>query len=147
MSLLKVIERLAKPETAQASLTLSFELRQKRRLRTHLDNGAEVGLHLPRGDVLRSGDCLRAENGLIIQLQSASEPVSTVYSDSQLLLQRACYHLGNRHVPLQISDTWIRYLKDHVLDEMMGALGLTVSHEDAPFEAETGAYHSGHHHE
>jgi urease accessory protein len=67
-------------------------------------------------------------------------------------MQRACYHLGNRHVPLQVSEGWIRYLKDHVLDDMVVSLGLTITHEHAPFEPEVGAYHhshqhSGHHHD
>lgn len=124
----------------QAALTLPFELRQKSRLRAVLDNGIEVGLMLPRGEVLRGGDCLRAEDGMVIQLNAAQEPVSTVTSTDILLLQKACYHLGNRHVPLQITATGLRYLQDHVLDQMVESLGLKVNHEMAPFEPESGAY-------
>lgn len=140
MELIKVTERLSQPQPAQAVLTLPFELRQKSRLRAQLNNGEDVGLMLERGQVLRNGDCLRAENGLIIEVQAAIETVSTIHSDDALLLARACYHLGNRHVPLQISERWCRYLQDHVLDDMVTALGLTVSHEQAPFEPEAGAY-------
>jgi urease accessory protein len=83
---------------------------------------------------------------MIIQIRAAEESVSTATAPDQLTLQRACYHLGNRHVPLQISDSWIRYLKDHVLDDMVVLLGLTITHEQAPFEPEVGAYHHSHQH-
>jgi urease accessory protein len=147
MELIKVVERLPEPQPVQAILTLPFELRQKSRLRAKLDSGEEVGLMLERGQVLRNGDCLRAENGLIIEIKAAPEAVSTIISDDPLLLARACYHLGNRHVPLQIEPNKCRYLEDHVLDDMVIALGLTVSHEQASFEPEAGAYghsHTGH---
>lgn len=143
--MIKVTELLDHPTTSQAILSLPFELRQKSRLKANLDSGEEVGLMLPRGRVLRGGDCLRAENGLVILLQAANEPVTTATAPSKLTLQRACYHLGNRHVPLQITERWIRYLQDHVLDDMVASLGLTVTHENAPFEPETGAYHHHHH--
>ena len=137
---IKVTEKLSVPTTAQASLTLPFELRQKSRLRAQLDNGEEVGLMLPRGEVLRGGDCLRAENGLLIELKAADEAVSTVTCPDTLLMQKACYHLGNRHVPLEITPHGLRYLQDHVLDDMVQSLGLNVIHETAPFEPESGAY-------
>ncbi|MGD8566603.1 MAG: urease accessory protein UreE [Gammaproteobacteria bacterium] len=145
MTLIKVTERLDQPATAQATLSLPFELRQKSRFKANLDSGEEVGLMLPRGHALRGGDCLRAENGMVIALVAAQEPVTTATAPNPLTLQRACYHLGNRHVPLQITEQWIRYLQDHVLDDMVASLGLTVTHEQAPFEPETGAYHHHHH--
>ena len=147
MALIKVTELLDQPATAQASLSLPFELRQKSRLKAKLDSGEEIGLMLPRGSVLRGGDCLKAENGLIIELKAAQESVSTVTAPNKLTLQKACYHLGNRHVPLQITENWIRYLKDHVLDDMVASLGLTIVHEEAPFEPEVGAYHHHHNHD
>lgn len=133
-------------------LTLPFELRQKSRLRTRLDNNIEIGLLLPRGTVLRQGDLLRADNGLVIEIKAANESVSTATSTDPLLLARACYHLGNRHMPLQIGNTWLRYLHDHVLDDMVKNLGLNVIAEQAAFEPEAGAYtgkndkHAGHAH-
>jgi len=144
MSLIKVTQRLDQPLPAQATLSLPFELRQKSRLRAALDNGEEVGLMLPRGLVLRGGDCLQAENGLVIKLIAAPEPVSTVSAPDIQTLLTACYHLGNRHIPLQITSKWLRYLQDHVLDEMVLTLGLTVIHEMAPFEPVAGAYHHSH---
>jgi urease accessory protein len=144
--MLKVVERLDETAEAGAVLTLPFELRQKSRLRAQLDNGEEVGLMLPRGTVLRGGDCLRTEDGLVIQVQAAPESVSTAFTSDPRSLAAACYHLGNRHVALEIGDTWLRYLHDHVLDEMVRALGLRVLHEVAPFEPEGGAYESAHSH-
>lgn len=144
---LKVTEKLPQPVDAQATLTLPFDLRQKSRLRAVLDDGQEVGIMLSRGEVLRGGDCLQAESGLVIRLQAANEAVSRVASTDSLLLQKACYHLGNRHVPLQITADGLCYLQDHVLDQMVESLGLDVKHETAPFEPESGAYHQhGHTH-
>lgn len=144
---IKVTEKLQHPVSAQTTLTLPFELRQKSRLRALLDNGEEVGLILPRGELLRGGDCLRAENGMVIQIKAGAEAVSTVTCSDILLMQKACYHLGNRHVPLEITKNWLRYLQDHVLDQMVESLGLPVDHEMAPFEPESGAYHQhGHDH-
>ncbi len=100
---------------------------------------------LPRGHVLRGGDCLRASDGRIIEIHAAAEAVSTARSDDAQLLARAAYHLGNRHMPLQVGAGWLRYRHDHVLDEMVKGLGLAVQTEQAPFEPESGAYHGGHH--
>ncbi len=138
--MLQVIERADEIAPAQATLTLPFELRQKSRLRAQLDDGTEVALLLPRGMVLRHGDRLRAVNGLVIEVRAAAEAVSTAFTKDTTLLARACYHLGNRHVPLQIGDTWLRYVHDHVLDGMVAQLGLRVFPERAPFEPEAGAY-------
>lgn len=95
---------------------------------------------MPRGTVLQQGDCLRAETGEIIEVKAADETVSSVYVESPLMIARSCYHLGNRHVALQISSEFIRYQHDHVLDEMLRGMGLKVTLELAPFEPEAGAY-------
>lgn len=144
--MLRIETKLTKVEQSQVSLTLPFDLRQKSRLRATLDDGREAALVLPRGEVLRSGECLRAEDGTIISIKAAAETVSTVSCADPVLLARACYHLGNRHVPLQIGAGWCRYLHDHVLDDMVRGLGLSVSCEQAPFEPEGGAYAQGHAH-
>ena len=143
---LQIVERLSADLPAQATLTLPFEQRQKSRLRTRLDSGAEVGLFLPRGTVLRHGDRLRAADGRVVEVRAAPETVSTSRTDDPLLLARAAYHLGNRHVALQLGPGWLRYLHDHVLDGMVRELGLEVIGEQAPFEPEAGAYGGGHHH-
>ena len=145
--LLVINERLETPTTFDTTLTLPFELRQKSRLRVKLDDGREAGLMLSRGHILRGGECLRAEDGTIVSITAAAESVTTVTHGRVTDLARAAYHLGNRHVALQVGDGWLRYLADHVLDDMVISLGLDIQHEQAPFEPESGAYHGhGHSH-
>jgi urease accessory protein len=128
------------PLIATARLTLPFELRQKSRLRCNLDDGEEVGLVLDRGTLLRGGDLLQASDGRVVQVVAAPEGLSVVTTHDVLLLARAAYHLGNRHVALQIRPGELRFLHDHVLDDMLRGLGLPVRFETLPFEPEGGAY-------
>jgi len=139
--MIEVHEVLHEPLAASETLVLPFELRQRSRLRATTQSGVELALLLPRGTVLRHGDRVRAANGLVVEVCSAPEAVTTARSDDAALFARACYHLGNRHVPLQVGDGWLRYLADHVLDRMVADLGLAIAHEQAPFEPEAGAYH------
>ena len=127
-----------------ATLSLPFDMRQKSRMRVTLDNGEEAGVILSRGAMLKEGDVLQAESGVLIGVFAAPEAVTCAVCDDRLLFSKACYHLGNRHVPLQIGDGWLRYRRDHVLDEMLLGLGLQVQHEIAAFEPESGAYHQEH---
>jgi urease accessory protein len=138
--MISITQRLSTPQPPQATLCLPFELRQKSRLRTTLTGGEEVGLNLERGYVLRGGDCLLADDGRIVQVIAANEHVSVVSNNDPLQLARAAYHLGNRHVSIQIGSGWLRYLHDHVLDEMVRGLGLSVDIATLPFEPEAGAY-------
>ena len=138
--MLKITEKLAAPLTPSASLTLPFEKRQKSRLRVSLDNNQEVALMLERGSVLRHGELLRADNGLVVEVRAANEEVAVISTEDSFILARACYHLGNRHVPLQIGEGWLRFQRDHVLEEMVQSLGLAMKHELSPFEPEGGAY-------
>ena len=146
---LRLTRRLARQQpdddTANISATLTLPLEQRRlaRQRVTLDDGREAGLFLERGDPLRDGDRLADDDGEWVRIIAAAEPVSTAHADNPLLLARACYHLGNRHVALQIADGWLRYQPDHVLDDMLRQLGLRVEQQQAPFEPEPGAY--GHH--
>lgn len=127
------------------SLTLPYQERTRSRLRLRLDSGREAAIMVDRGHVLRGGDLLLTDCGLVVEVRAARERVSTAHSNDPLLLSRACYHLGNRHIALQIASGWVRYLHDHVLDEMLILLGLQVREELAPFEPESGAYGGGHH--
>lgn len=147
MPLLTITEQAQKTTRANVTLTLPFELRQKSRLRTRLDDHQEVRIFMPHGTLLKQGMLLCTDTGLIVKVEAALETVSTASTDLPLLLARACYHLGNRHVPLQIDQNWVRYLHDPVLDAMVCNLGLQVIQEQAPFEAEAGAYGGRHHHE
>ena len=146
--MLQITEKQGTPATPSVSLTLPFEKRQKSRLRVSLDDKQEAALMLERGSVLRHGDLLRADNGLIIEVRAAKEKVAVISTKDPILLARACYHLGNRHIPLQIGEGWLRFKRDHVLEEMVQSLGLSVKHELSPFEPEGGAYsgHSSHSH-
>lgn len=145
------VERLAPTSATQAPgisglLSLPFERRQIARQRVQLEDGRAAGLKLPRGTVLRQGDLLVTATQQCIQIQATPEQVSCVRSDNPRELARAAYHLGNRHVWVQVGDGYLRYLHDHVLDEMIVGLGLPTTTELAPFEPEAGAYstHSGH---
>ncbi|HMT93514.1 urease accessory protein UreE [uncultured Thiothrix sp.] len=147
--MLKLIEVLAAQtsDVPKHTLTLPYERRIVSRQKVTLDQGEDAGLFLVRGVSLQHGDLLKAENGDLVQVQAALETVSSLYCTDRLLFARACYHLGNRHVPLEIRDGRLRYLHDHVLDAMLLGLGLQVVVEQARFEPEAGAYApSGHDH-
>jgi len=133
-------ELLQECAEVNATITLPFDLRQKSRFKSKLDSGEPVSLLLSRGLVLRDGNVLKSESGFKVKVVAAPESVSTVYSDNVLMLLKASYHLGNRHVPLQITETFVRYQADHVLDQMINQLGLQVLSEKAAFEPESGAY-------
>lgn len=138
--MINVSKRAGSAGIPTVHLTLPYDSRTKSRLRTRLNSGEEIGLFLERGTVLRGGDRLEADDGRIIAIIAAEEEVSTVHSADAGMLARVSYHLGNRHVPLQIGIGWVRYLHDHVLDDMVRGLGLNVVVERAGFEPEAGAY-------
>lgn len=147
--MLRISQRLSDPPAAAAGavlqLLLPFDLRCRSRFRAQLASGEEVGVLLARGQILRGGDLLLADDGRVVEVGAAPEWVSTVRAADARLLARAAYHLGNRHVALQVGDSWLRYLHDHVLDDMVRGLGAELKVEQAPFEPEAGAYH-GHEH-
>ncbi len=129
-----------------ARLTLDFDARTKSRLRTQLADGEEVGLFLPRGTILRGGDRLQAADGRIVEVVSAPEDLIEARCADAFALARAAYHLGNRHVAVQVGAGWLRIQADHVLETMLTGLGAEVASLTAPFEPEAGAYAHGHHH-
>lgn len=127
-------------------LVMSYEQRTKGRIRLHSEQGREVGLFLERGKVLRDGDVLESSNGLKFTVEAKKEPLLRGQCESWALFSRCCYHLGNRHVPLQIGDRELWIQADHILSDMLEQLGMSVSPCDAPFSPEQGAYAGGHHH-
>jgi urease accessory protein len=139
-AMIHLTRKLPAPVPAAATATLTHDQRQRRRLRVLLDDGRDAGILLDRAEGLRDGDCLAADDGLVVAVRAAAETLSCAAGDDHLLLARACYHLGNRHVPLQISTGRLCYAHDHVLDDMVRGLGLSVTCEQAPFEPEPGAY-------
>lgn len=144
-----VIEKFAEPKAvATERLELVFDMRCKSRLRTRLSNGEEAGLFLERGTVLRGGDRLLANDGRVVEVVAAPEALLEAASGDPLLLAKAAYHLGNRHVAVHLLPGKLHFVADHVLGEMVRGLGLRIAAVEAPFEPESGAYgaHGGHGH-
>jgi urease accessory protein len=131
----------------RGQLRLPFDLRQKSRLHAKLASGEEVAIVLPRGQVLRGGDWVVASDGRVIEVVAQPEKVLHVLCATSHALTRAAYHLGNRHVPVELGDGWLRIAADHVLEEMLRGLGASVSAIEAPFEPEAGAYGAHHRHD
>jgi urease accessory protein len=140
-----LIERRAHAGSPVARLVLPFETRCKSRLRARLECGEEVGLFLERGSVLRGGDLLLGSDGRVVEVVAAPERLIEVRCAGAAGLARAAYHLGNRHVAVQIGPDWLRCAADHVLAEMLRGLGAEVRELAAPFEPEAGAYASHYH--
>lgn len=125
-------------------LALTAEERTRSRYRFEAD-GQVVELRLSRGTVLRDGDILQdATCSVSVKIMARAEPVLTVIPRSAVDLVRAAYHLGNRHVALEITSTYLRLSPDPVLQAMLQQLGLDVEVAILPFQPEMGAY--GHHH-
>jgi len=144
--MLTLRERVATQAGVDVVLTLPFELRQKSRLATTLADGEPVALMLPRGAVLRGGDCLRADDGRHARIVAADEDVMDACSSDVNTLARVAYHLGNRHAPVEIGDGFVRFASDTVLATMVEGLGARITALRAPFEPEMGAYGGRHTH-
>jgi urease accessory protein len=129
-----------KPIAPLFTLALTAEERTRSRYRFELQTQA-IFLRLPRGTVLQDGDRLQAETGEIIQIAAKPEPVMTVRAETALDLLKAAYHLGNRHVPLEITPNYLRLSPDPVLKEMLERMKVIVVEEIATFVPEIGAYH------
>ena len=143
----KIIEKAAPSASATVAVTLEHHERQKSRGLLRLDDGSEAALLLERGSGgLQPGDRLLADDGLVVLVQAAREGLSIVTAGDPLDLARAAYHLGNRHVSLQIGALRLAYLHDHVLDDMLRELGFQVTFAAECFEPESGAYGHGHAH-
>lgn len=146
-----LIEKLCDTDAEPGdTLELDFNYRTKSRLRARLASGAEVGLFLPRGTVLRGGHTLRASDGRIVAVVAAAEDLLEARCVSAVELARAAFHLGNRHVAVEVGrdaeGDWLRLQADHVLEGMLLGLGASVRALRAPFEPEAGAYAPGHQH-
>ena len=140
----EVLAGPARATSAPALLTLGFEDRRRSRLRIRIDDGREAALMLPRGTILHDGDTLRdPESDQVVTVRAADQTLSLVRAGDAVTLARAAYHLGNRHVPVQVGAGWLAYEHDHVLDEMVAELGLRVETCIAPFEPEAGGYRHG----
>jgi urease accessory protein len=128
-------------------LSLTAEERSRSRHPYVTDGGREVYLQLKRGTNLRHGDRLQAaDESLSVEILAKPERVMVVTALQPLDLLQAAYHLGNRHVPLEITDEFLYLLPDPVLEDMLQQRGLTVTSADRPFQPQAGAYESTPHH-
>ncbi len=125
----------------KSRLELPFDSRQKTRLRTRLASGEEAALMLPRGEMLRGGDLVVASDGRVVEVVAAAERLVHVECASATELARCAYHLGNRHVLVEVGKGFLRLAEDLVLEKMLAGLGAKLTHVTAPFEPEAGAYH------
>jgi urease accessory protein len=140
-AILLVLTRMtAKTDTVR----LSFDARSKSRLLLKLDGGEEAALVVERGRLLRGGDRVRTQDGREVEIIAADESLLEASSEDPAAIAKAAFHLGNRHVAVQVMANRLRFLNDHVLEQMVRGLGLDVTAVHAPFEPEGGAY--GHHH-
>ena len=134
-------DRRAPPGTpAKETLTLPYEVRCKSRAKVRLDAGEEVGVMLAWGESLRDGDVLASAGGRLVRIVAAPEPVMLVKCSHPRELARVAYHLGNRHVAVEVGERLLKLAPDHVLRAMIEGLGAEVDLATAPFEPEAGAY-------
>ena len=139
-------ERAPSRVEVKGRLQLPFEQRQRSRLKTALVSGEAVALMLPRGEILRGGDLLLASDGRVIEVVAEPEKLLHVQCATPAQLAVAAYHLGNRHVPVQVGEGFLRIVVDHVLEALLKGLNASVTPIEAPFEPEAGAYSGDHHH-
>jgi urease accessory protein len=127
-----------------STLTLDWDTRQKSRFDATDSQGRALGVFLPRGAVVRGGDVLVAEDGSLVRVQAAPQDVLRITAcaehGSPFDLTRAAYHLGNRHVPIELQPDHLKIEPDHVLADMLRAMHMTVVAVSEPFEPENGAY-------
>ena len=132
-----------------SSVELDWDTRQKSRFDAQDSQQRALGVFLPRGSVVRGGDVLVAEDGSLVQVVATAQPVMVVRAEaahgSAFDLMRAAYHLGNRHVALELQADRLLLEPDHVLADMLRQMHLDVSEQLAPFEPEVGAYAAGGH--
>ena len=132
-----------------AAVELDWDIRQKSRFEATDSLGRQLGVFLPRGTLVRGGDVLIAEDGSMVKVIAAAQSVLRVIvctaHGSPFDLTRAAYHLGNRHVPIELKPDHLKIEPDHVLADMLRAMHLIVHEVSEPFEPEGGAYSAGGH--
>ena len=136
-----------------STLELDWDTRQKSRFEASDSAGRSIGVFLPRGTVVRGGDVLVADDGSLVKVQAAPQTLLRITActahGSPFDLTRAAYHLGNRHVPIELQPDHLKIEPDSVLADMLRSMHLIVNTVEEAFEPEGGAYssHHGHHHE
>ena len=130
-------------EAALDTVTLAYLDRYRRRIRLVADSGATFLLDLARPEHLADGDGLELDSGGYIRVRAAPEPVLEIEAEDRAALLRIAWHLGNRHLPLQVAGERLRIRADHVIAEMVAGLGGRLLRIEAPFDPEIGAYAGG----
>ncbi|MEB3248323.1 MAG: urease accessory protein UreE [Merismopediaceae bacterium] len=130
------------PDLPQWQLPLTAEERRRSRYRFDKAGFPPLFFQLPRGTILNADDYLQADSGEILQILAAPEALLQVSSDDPLALLKAAYHLGNRHVSLEVQRDYLRLATDPVLEDLLATLNVTVETITAPFFPESGAFHS-----
>jgi len=129
------------------TVSLDWDVRQKSRFEATDSQGRSLGVFLPRGTVVRGGDVLVVEDGSLVRVKAAAQRVLRITAcpehGTPFDLTRAAYHLGNRHVPIELQPDHLKIEPDHVLAELLHAMHLIVEEVEAPFEPEGGAYGHG----
>ena len=125
---------------------VDFDRRHRRRIELATEGGDAVLLDLPQAVRLRDGDGLRLEDGRIVRVEARPEKLLDIHAHDAAGLVRIAWHLGNRHLPVQMLGAHIRIRDDHVIAEMIRGLGGHVNEIEAPFDPEAGAYAGGHQH-
>ena len=129
---------------------IDFDRRHRRRIVLMTEGATELLLDLPQAVRLRDGDGLQAEDGRIIRVVARPEPLLEIHAHGPAELVRIAWHLGNRHLPVQLLGDRIRIRADHVIADMVHGLGGHANAIEAPFDPEGGAYageHAHHHHD
>lgn len=146
----RIILRDTPPEKLPANaltLTLTLQSRRRSRQKAKLENGTDIGIVLAQGTVLNNGDLLSNQQGQYVLIKAAQEHVLQVWANTPINLMRAAYHLGNRHVALEIQADHLKLEYDPVLEAMLNRIpGVCTAQAQAPFSPESGAYGGGHKH-
>jgi urease accessory protein len=132
-------------QAAADTVVLDFDDRHRRRMAMVGTRGLEFLLDLENAMALRGGDALVLEDGRLIEVVAAPEPLLEIRCNDPLHLVRVAWHLGNRHLPTQIMPKGLRIRRDHVIEAMVKGLGARIIEIEAPFDPEGGAY-AGHTH-
>ena len=149
--MLELTERIEATERYDAVISLDYDSRKRGRLKTLTETDEEAGLFLNRGQILSEGDYLKATDGRVVLVKAAIEKLTEASTMDPTLFAKICYHLGNRHTPVEIQSGSVRFQPDHVLADLCRHWGLEVKDFEGSFNPEKGAYgqHSvgSHHHD
>jgi urease accessory protein len=133
-------------DKAIGTLTLDFDARHRRRIRLATDSGDDILLDLPQTVALADGDGLQLDDGNWVRVRAAAESIVEVRHKDPHKLARLAWHLGNRHLPTEIREDFLRIRPDHVIEDMLHGFGAELAKVEAPFQPEGGAYGSSHGH-